>query len=85
MFCIGVLTASVSGATIEFDYGFKSNEVAAGAGPKPYNPIPIPVTASTFACNMTIKYPGLCGAEREPACPTMTSDFVSMTVLCKFL
>ena len=88
LFCTAELTASVSGAEIEFNYQFKNNKVAAGVGLTQTNTVRIsPVTLSSagkYTCTVTILASGVCGDGSEQACPIVTSDFASLAVLCEF-
>ena len=83
--CTAMLNVDVSGATVEFDYGIMSNPVDAIAGITQTNRATIsPVMASSagkYNCTVTITAPGVCGPmEPEPACPTKTSNPVTLAV-----
>ena len=85
--CEAVLTVDVSGAIIEFDYnGLTDSSVAAVSGTFQTNMATISLvtisSASEYTCTVTVTASGVCGGS-EPACPTNTSDAVTLTVRCK--
>ena len=87
-FCNATVSVDVSEALIEFDYRFMSNTVAAVAGTTQTDMTTIsPVSISSageYTCTVTVTASGVCGGdEPEPACPTKTSDPVSITVQCE--
>ena len=87
--CTATLSADISGAMIVFDYGFVSNMVPAVAGTTQTNTAPIsPVTVSSagsYTCTVNVTASSECGGELQPACPTGTSDAVSLTVTCELM
>ena len=86
--CTAILSVDVSGAMIVFDYGFMTNTVAAIVGNNQTNMVTLsPVelsSASDYTCTLTVAAPGVCGGGgSEPACPTKTSDPVTLNVQCE--
>ena len=78
----------VSGAMIEFDYGFVSNTMAAVSGTTQDDEVTIsPVEISSmddYTCTVTVTAPDACGGGgSEPACPNKTSDAVALKVQCE--
>ena len=83
-----MLSVDVSGATIEFDYGYMKNIVDAAAGTTQTDTATIVheegFFASEYNCTVTVTASGVCGeGGSEPACPTKTSDSVSLPVQCE--
>ena len=78
---------NISGAMIEFDFGFNSTSVAADFATTVTSSVFRPVTISSageYTCTVTITAFGVCGGGgSEPACPTKTSDAVKLTVMCE--
>ena len=90
VYCTAELSVSVFGGVIEFDYEFMNSSVSASNGTTHTSVAAIsPVTVSSageYACTVTVTAPGVCGGGgSEPACPTKTSNPVTLTVRCEFL
>ena len=86
--CTAILSADISGAMIVFDYGFMTNTMAAVAGNTQtdmatLSPVELS-SAGDYTCAVTVTAPGVCGGGgSEPACPTVTSDPVTLNVQCE--
>ena len=87
LFCTALLTVNISGAMIEFDYGFRSKSAFAASGTTQTNTTTIsPVSISSageYTCTVTVTAPGVCESGPRQVCPTKISDPVSLTVLCE--
>ena len=86
--CSAMLSVDVSGAVIEYDYGFMSNTTAVVAGTTQTNMATIsPVEVSSagdYNCTVIVTASGVCGeGEPVPACPNKTSDPVTLKVQCE--
>ena len=89
--CSATLRMDVSGySMIEFDYGLTSNIVAAVAGTTQNDIATISSSAlvpgSEYTCTVTVAASGVCGGgglEPAAACPTKTSDPVTIPVECE--
>ena len=86
--CTAILSVDVSGAMIEFDYGFVSNTLAMASDTTQNNVATIsPVelfSAGEYTCTVTVTASGVCGGGgSEPDCPTKTSDAVALEVQCE--
>ena len=86
--CTAVFSADVIETMIQFDYGFMSNTVAAVAGITQTDMATISSvslsSAGEYTCTVTVTASGVCGGNgSEPACPTKTSDAISLTVQCE--
>ena len=87
--CTAMLSANVSGATIVFDYGFVNIMVIADAATTQTNTATTPTviisSTGSYTCTVTVIATGECGGDSEPACPTSTSDAISLTVTCELM
>ena len=85
--CTAQLNFKVSGCVIEFDYGFITDDVAAGAGLNPHNFVTIsPVNISSageYTCNVTVLAKGPCqvNGSGQRSMPR-ASDAVTLRVQC---
>ena len=82
-----MLSASVSGTTVVFDYGFNSKTVTPDNDTTLTNTAttsPLSISsASSYTCTVTVTVPGVCGVGTGQTCPTKISDPVSLTVTCE--
>ena len=85
--CTAVLSTDVSGAMIDFDYGFIRIIMAAVSGTTQTHTTAIsPLNISSageYTCTVTVTASGVCGS--EPACPTKISDPIYVTVLSEYV
>ena len=87
--CTVTLTTDVSEAMVEFDYGFQMNLASISSGTSQLNSATISSmslsSAGNYTCKVTVTASGVCGGGgSEPACPTKTSDPVSLTMQCEW-
>ena len=88
LICTTNLSSNGSGAMIEFDYGFTNNLATVDDNLTQENkavrsPVNI-FSTGEYTCTVTVTAPGVCGGSgSEPACPTNTSDPVTLKVQCK--
>ena len=88
MTCTAILSVNVSGAMIEFDYRLDGVSLETASGTTLTSTATIyPVTLSSageYTCTVTVTASGVCGGGgSEPACPTKTSNAISLTVQCE--
>ena len=86
--CTAIMSVSVIGAMIMFDYGFMTNTMAAVPGNTHTGMATIsPVKLSSsgdYTCTVTVAAVGVCGVGGSiPACPTSTTDPVALRVQCE--
>ena len=84
--CMAVLSEDVSGAIIEFEYGFIASKMITADSGTSYTDTATIDTVNIFStgpytCKVTVTAPGVCGP--QPACPT-NSDSISLTVQCEW-
>ena len=87
-YCTVMLSLDTPGAEIEFDYKLVDASVGSASGTTLTNLFAISrvsiFSAGSYTCTVTVTAPGVCGGSgSEPACPTKTSNTVSLTVRCE--
>ena len=87
--CTAMLSVNVPEAMFSFDYRFMNNSVLMipdsmqSVNIFMISPVAIS-SAGDYDCTVTVTVSGVCGGGgSEPACPTMTSDDVTLTVRCE--
>ena len=84
-----MLSLDAPGAVLEFDYKLGDESVGIASGTTLTDTFVIaPVSissAGSYTCTVTVTASGMCGeGGSEPACPTKTSNTISLTVRCEW-